>query len=389
MCGKLVSLTNIPTPYRIHFFTALSAELAKNDWQFEAFIMAQTEPGRFWNFDRSSWQFPYCLGRGPSISPRGTPVHLKPNLVVKILATRPHGILMSGSWFHPTNQLVLWLAKALPKTKIFFWTESNLDWVRFRANVVGLWRSATYRAFDGFVLPGKMANEYLEYYAGPVERPRIYLPNLVDETIYSEEVTRLRVENSLLRKDLNLPQDKRLLFSVCRLTPVKGIMELLKAYRSMPDAERDGFVMLLAGDGEQRSDIEAFVAENQLSDVRLLGHLDASEIAKYYAVSDGFILPSLGDPYPLAVIEAAFAGLPLLLSKHVGCHPEALEEERNGWLFDPRDESGLAKVLCQFVSIHEAQVLEMGRHSACLAAERFSAARIIPKFAADLVACMS
>lgn len=45
-------------------------------------------------------------------------------------------------------------------------------------------------------------------------------------------------------------------------------------------------------------------------------------------------MPSLSDPNPLTCVEAVWAGLPLLVSNHVGNYPEIVEIGKNGFVFD-------------------------------------------------------
>jgi glycosyltransferase involved in cell wall biosynthesis len=67
-------------------------------------------------------------------------------------------------------------------------------------------------------------------------------------------------------------------------------------------------VLLLVGSGEEQSRIEALVHALGLGDhVRFLGH--RADVADLMAIADLFVLPSLFEGLPLAVLEAMSLGV--------------------------------------------------------------------------------
>ena len=93
---------------------------------------------------------------------------------------------------------------------------------------------------------------------------------------------------------------------------------------------------------------------------------------KLYAQADGFCLPSLSDPNPLATIEALWARLPLLLSNRVGNHPECLEEAQNGFLFDPQEASSIVTAVTRWLMLSPQEFDAYGAHSTQIARQNFS-----------------
>lgn len=120
-------------------------------------------------------------------------------------------------------------------------------------------------------------------------------------------------------------------FYLGQLIPRKGIMELLKAWQiaNLQDA-----TLMLVGKGEQQEEIQAYLDEYHIENVKLTGSVDYDELAPYYKVADCFIIPTLEDNWSLVVPEAMAAGLPVACSIYNGCYPE-LVQESNGWTFDP------------------------------------------------------
>ena len=175
-----------------------------------------------------------------------------------------------------------------------------------------------------------------------------------------------------------------MLLTAVRLVPVKGIIELLRGVTNLDEDAKQKLVLLIAGDGEQREEIAQYVSQKQLNNVQLLGHLDESQLVRLLASADGFVLPSLRDPSPLAAIEASFAGLPLLLSINVGNHPELLVSGENGWLFDPCKTGEVREILCKFLNTPIDRLTRMGELSRRIAQEKFSTDRVVKRFVQEI-----
>ena len=145
--------------------------------------------------------------------------------------------------------------------------------------------------------------------------------------------------------------------------------------------------LIIAGSGSTQAKMEASVREKGLTQqIRFVGHVSGSDMLELLAIADGFVLPSLGDPYPLSVIEALFAALPLLLSDRVGSVPEALKPTQNGYLFDPTQPAQIQDAVWQFIQQSPAQRANMGQKSLQIARERFMAQPVINTFLDNLFA---
>jgi glycosyltransferase involved in cell wall biosynthesis len=331
-----------------------------------------------------NWFFDY--GFLPGIHPVALDrqFHLNPTSLAKLALSPPAWLLLSGSWYMPTVYLSSWLSK-LTRTTTLFWSESNLAYVEHRSALVEKLREWVMDSFDGYAVPGAWAREYVLHYAPSASRkPMLSLPNVVDERLFRDEVARRRGRRQELLAKWHLGERHRpILFASARLEPVKGIRELLLALASM---QARPVTFLVAGEGTLRAELEALIDEAELKDqFRLLGFLGEPEILDLLSLADGFILPSLGDPYPLAVIEAAFAGLPLLLSDRVGCHPEALLPGENGLLFNPHDLESIRLCLAEFVGLGPKRWAEMGARSLEVAEDRFGTEHVVARFVGELL----
>jgi len=80
--------------------------------------------------------------------------------------------------------------------------------------------------------------------------------------------------------------------------------------------------------------------------VHLLGGRD--DVRPLYAAADCFLLPTRYDPFPNTALEALAMGLPVIVGQRSGA-AEILRSGRNGWVCDPGDIEGLARLLREVV----------------------------------------
>jgi glycosyltransferase involved in cell wall biosynthesis len=135
-----------------------------------------------------------------------------------------------------------------------------------------------------------------------------------------------------------------------RLSPVKAPGDLLDAWvlfsRQYADTR-----LLFVGDGELAQALQAQVAQNGLAEqVQFLGQVD--DISDYLLVADAFVLPSLSEAMPNALLEAMAVGLPVIASA-VGGILDVVEHGRNGLLFTPGDIDALAACLFEIAQSPE------------------------------------
>jgi glycosyltransferase involved in cell wall biosynthesis len=142
-------------------------------------------------------------------------------------------------------------------------------------------------------------------------------------------------ERSRVRGELELSDDELLIAAVGNVVPRKGHLLLLQALASLEDAGLDvpWRVAVAGAKRDATPDIEALIAERGWEGrVHLLGARD--DVPHLLAAADVFSMPSLWEGLPLAVLEAMFAGLPIVASRTSGI-PEAISSEEVGLLSTP------------------------------------------------------
>ncbi len=214
------------------------------------------------------------------------------------------------------------------------------------------------RMYDGLFLSGSRSIQYFQKLGFPTARIWCGV-DVVDDAHFARGADKARAEASRLRATLGLPGSYFL--TVARHSPEKNMGVLLGAFRKYQEAGgANGLV--LAGDGPLRPALEARARILGLEKVRFLGWVPYDALPMYYGLAAAFILPSLSEPWGLAVNEAMAAGLPVALSEMCGCLPELCRPGDNGFVFDPHDEDGLGRLMLS-MSSKENDLALMGRRS--------------------------
>lgn len=106
--------------------------------------------------------------------------------------------------------------------------------------------------------------------------------------------------------------------------------------------------VIVMGEGEERTALERQIERLGLGDtIFLIGFLP--EAARYLKGLDAFILPSVKEGLPYAVMEAMAAGLPVIASA-VGGIPDLIQPEKTGILVPPKNPAALAEAIIRIVA---------------------------------------
>jgi len=100
--------------------------------------------------------------------------------------------------------------------------------------------------------------------------------------------------------------------------------------------------MLVAGDGDARSEVEAMLADAAPGRVRMLGACDARAMAAVYAASDLCIWPAVNEAYGMAMLEAQAAGTPVVSCALRGV-PDVVRDGETGLLAPDTQPAALAR----------------------------------------------
>jgi glycosyltransferase involved in cell wall biosynthesis len=370
---SLVVLTNIPTPYRTALFDALAEAAAQAGKRFHVLYCAKTEPGRHWPYDPAKMRHAHTVLRGFHPSFGGVHAHLNPGVLAELNRLKPDVLLLAGAWNTPT-MLIAGLNIYAPHPRRFFWSEGHADAALHKRGLIAWARRRIYRTFDGFAVPNAKSAEWALAQAGGT-RPIVELPNAIDARFFARPSVGVRAE---ARRALGLGGEGRVLVQVSALTDRKGVLELAKVFLSLPSIDRRDARLLFVGEGERRAELEALAGASSGA-VRVLGQLPPEEVRRVLWAADAFVLNTKLDPNPLSAIEAAAAGLPVVMSAAAGNVREVVEASDTGFVI--RDPLDPVEALRSVLVASDARLADMGARATELARTKFDA----PAVACSLV----
>jgi colanic acid/amylovoran biosynthesis glycosyltransferase len=131
---------------------------------------------------------------------------------------------------------------------------------------------------------------------------------------------------------------------VGRLCEQKGQLLLMEAARRLVELGVD-FELLIAGDGELRAEIEAFICRHKLQNwVRISGWISSAEVRNEILAARALVLPSFAEGLPVSIMEAMSLRRPVI-STFVAGIPELVHPGEHGWLVPAGDVDALVKAM--------------------------------------------
>jgi glycosyltransferase involved in cell wall biosynthesis len=135
---------------------------------------------------------------------------------------------------------------------------------------------------------------------------------------------------------------KTVIGTIAELHPNKGLPYLINAFTSVV-MQYPQTALIIIGDGQDQPALHLLIKEKKLEQsVFLAGYMDHA--AEYLKAFNIFVLPSLKEGLPYAILEAGCASLPVVATT-VGGIPEIIEDMRSGVLVQPKNIRELSHAL--------------------------------------------
>lgn len=183
-------------------------------------------------------------------------------------------------------------------------------------------------------------------------------------------------ERAEVRTRFDIGADARLVVSMSRLVPRKG-MDVLIAAASLLAPERPDLVVAIAGSGRDRDRLERLVAATG-APVRLLGRVPDEDLPRLLGAADVFTMLCRSrwagleqEGFGIVFLEAAACGVPQVAGDSGGA-AEAVAHGETGWVVrSPDDPAAAAAAIARLLDDAELRA-RMGENSRARAVEQFS-----------------
>jgi UDP-glucose:(glucosyl)LPS alpha-1,2-glucosyltransferase len=157
---------------------------------------------------------------------------------------------------------------------------------------------------------------------------------------------------ALLRHELGLPADKKIVLYAGRISAEKGTLELVHAFAELAKRRSDVFLLLIGelrtGNAmDRRVQYGAAVTNACRALAERCRHMDVVspfDMHRYYALGDLLVMPSqFEEPLGMVALEAMAAGTPVLVAARGGLREIVREGDTGFFIADTRDPDAFAR----------------------------------------------
>jgi glycosyltransferase involved in cell wall biosynthesis len=318
--------------------------------------LGATERMREWQVEKTDLGFEYLEAFPGETVENIDPRALAARVTRWLDDSNPQAVVITGYYYLAMRAAAQW-AKTHGRVSIFM---GDSQWVDRKRNALREWVKGWWvrRHYDAAFAAGERTVAYLTRMGFP--RDLIWTGyDVVDNRTFADGAAAARSQADSLRDRLGLPE--RYFLFVGRFAPVKNVLRLLKAYANYRQtAGLSAWGLVLVGSGPLEKELRDRM--EPLSDVVFAGFQQLDSLTAYYGLASCLVLPSTTEPWGLVVNEAMAAGLPVLVSHRCGCVPELVRPGVNGYIFDPLDTDGLARVM-RVMSSRVVDMQRMGEES--------------------------
>ncbi len=336
MTIRLLTVHNIVSPYITSFYAALTKQPGIVS---HTVFLATSDTNRSWSSPEPDLPFNHRIL--PSLHTYITrferPIYVHWGLWSEMRRFRPDVIAMCGYHYFATLE-VLAFAR-VHRIPSVLWSGSHLHSGFVKRAWANAYRHAVIRGFDAYLSYGTASKRQLVYYGAPADRIIVGC-NTVDVHWFKVRADSLRGP-TLKASSSDTPT--RLLY-VGRLVAIKNVSALISAV-GLLQQRGVRLSLKIAGDGPERSSLEAQVRRDTVHDVTFRRFVTGDDLVETYINADALILPSLNEPWGLVVNEAAACGIPSVVSTLCGAAEDLISEGETGITFDPTKPGDLERAL--------------------------------------------
>lgn len=193
---------------------------------------------------------------------------------------------------------------------------------------------------DKYTCVSQRVRDSLSVLSGKSSQKFVVIPNSVDTNNFFPD----RLQREAQRQELKVDSSEFLAGMVARFSLQKGHQYLIEALRILKE-KNVRCKLLLVGGGELETEIRAMVKRYNLGDT-VLFYGQARDVNHVLQALDCFILSSLWEGMPLALLEAMASGIPVIATDVAGTR-EVVHHLQNGILIPSRSAESIVAALLQ------------------------------------------
>lgn len=181
--------------------------------------------------------------------------------------------------------------------------------------------------------------------------------------IPEERIKRSEEGKAKIRKEFDIKEKEIVIGSLSRLVEFKGHKFLIAAFNELVKYPDLNLRLMIVGEGELKDELRRLTKEYNLENSVIFtgARNDVPDILSGFDIFTQFSVDAGGETFPVAIIEALAAGLPVVGSK-VGDIEFLINNERNGFLVEPENIKQFNQSLLKIIVDNEIRE-KMGKAS--------------------------
>jgi len=204
--------------------------------------------------------------------------------------------------------------------------------------------------------------------------------NGIDLTPYLQSVN---IENK--KNKLEIDKNATIIGTVARLTPVKGIHFFIQSIPKIL-SQQPSSIFLIVGDGYIRKELEDFAVKIGIKEsIIFTGY--RKDIPSLLKIFDIFVMPSLKEGLPYAVIEAMAASKPVVATNVAG-NNELVVNGKTGILCASKNPDALSEAIISLLNDKD-KIINMGKKGFNLIKKNYSITNIIKQLEQEIEAVIN
>ncbi len=346
-------LTNIPSPYQVELFNAITR---RGRIDLKVWYCANRDTRRLW--ESPQLEHRHRIGAGWRIATSRNHWYLDPRPALEIVRWKPDLAIFSV-YPIPVVQLAMWCA-SLAGLPWVYWGEAVASGGNGLLRRMGrhLALLPIRRVAAGLLAVGAKGVQNFRNTIGG-DRPILKMPYFSDLARFTP-VDTIRVQSA----------ETRFLF-VGSFIHRKGVDVLARAFSDLVES-LPGARLLVAGDGDATKLLDSGLSAAAATRVVRHGFFPWKELPELYRQADFLVMPSRYDGWGLVIPEAMASGLPVIGSTEAGATLDLVREDVTGWRVPSDDPRALGDAMRRAASIPSDELLGM-RRRCVIQARRYDA----------------
>lgn len=270
---------------------------------------------------------------------------------------------IATSWAKNNNKLILMISDS----------ESRRYRNALRRLVKKIWLPYVISKYDLLLTVGDANESYYRNY-GVIDKKFIRASFPVDIDIFNKMLSCRDDARKAFRTLFCIPDDHLVVLMVGKISATKRQVDLVRASNAMQNNLKN-ITVIFAGSGPEESDLKSIALNIGVGGVIFAGFVQPEILVNYYAGADLYVHCSEVEAHSLAISEAIYSGLPVVVSDRCGSYgpSDDVQPGLNGFVYPCGDAVSLAKLLCHLSASPEL-IKQFGRESRLLGIDHQSLA---------------